>query len=270
MCRHLAYLGPPVTLAHCVLREPHSLLHQSWAPSDMRGGGTVNADGFGIGWLAQGHDGAAVARRYRRATPIWSDASLPDLAASITSGAILAAVRSATAGMAVTKAACAPFTEGSWMFSHNGQIAGWPRSVAPLADTLPPEALMTLEAPTDSAFLWALVREHLRTGRSAAAALTGVVGDILALAPQSRLNLLLHDGRHITATTVSHALSFLESEDSVTVSSEPLRRDDQRWQPVPDLCLLTAEPAHCSVRPLFDQALLDQALLDEPLDEGWS
>src|SRR5450759_613531 len=122
MCRHLAYLGPPVTLADCVLQQPHSLLHQSWAPSDMRGGGTINADGFGIGWLVSGPDsggtgvvgatadgdGARRARRYRRDGPIWSDASLPDLAASITSGAIVAAVRNATAGMPVTETACAP------------------------------------------------------------------------------------------------------------------------------------------------------------------
>ena len=133
MCRHLAYLGPPVTLAECFLERPHSLLHQSWAPVDMRGGGTVNADGFGVGWLpaAPASSGAAgdtvdavdthdagvggTARRYRRDVPIWADACLPDLAASISSTAILAAVRSATVGMAVTETACAPFVAGSWI-----------------------------------------------------------------------------------------------------------------------------------------------------------
>ncbi|TDD15844.1 ergothioneine biosynthesis protein EgtC, partial [Kribbella turkmenica] len=52
MCRHLAYLGPPVTLAALVLEPSHSLYEQSWAPDDMRGGGTVNADGFGLAWYA--------------------------------------------------------------------------------------------------------------------------------------------------------------------------------------------------------------------------
>jgi glutamine amidotransferase len=220
----------------------------------MRGGGTVNADGFGIGWLAgitaDGGDGGA-ARRYRRDRPIWSDASLADLAASVTSGAVLAAVRSATAGMPVTEAACAPFMEGSWMFSHNGVIDGWPDSVAPLAAELPAASLMTLEAPTDSAFLWALLRDRLRAGHPGATALAGVVRDVSALAPRSRLNLLLHDGLHIAATTVSHALSFLQVEGSVTISSEPLDLQDERWQPVPDLCLLEANVGHCSIRPLF-------------------
>jgi glutamine amidotransferase len=225
----------------------------------MRGGGTVNADGFGIGWLPGGSaagdgrgdvKGGGVAHRYRRDRPIWSDASLPALATSITSGAVLAAVRSATAGMPVTEAACAPFVEGLWMFSHNGVVDGWPDSVVPLAGGVPAGVLMTLEAPTDSAFLWALVRERLRAGESPSSALTGVVISVLEQAPRSRLNLLLHDGRRLAATTVSHSLSVLQVEDSITVSSEPLDPGDSRWQPVPDLCVLEATATHHSFRPL--------------------
>jgi len=221
----------------------------------MRGGGTVNADGFGIGWLVGDPGDGGVARRYRRDVPMWSDASLPDLAASVSSGAILAAVRNASAGMPVTETACAPFVEGAQMFSHNGVVRGWPASVAPLAGALPPTDLMTLEAPTDSAFLWALVRQHLREGRTGAAALADVVGDVMALAPGSRLNLLLSDGVHIAATTVSHALWVLDGEGSITVSSEPLDPDERQWQPVPDLSLLEATATGYSI---------------QPLDQGWS
>jgi len=259
MCRHMAYLGTSVTLAEYVLHQRHSLLDQSWAPSDMRGGGTVNADGFGIGWLVGDPGDGAVARRYRRDIPMWSDASLPDLAASVTSGAIVAAVRSATVGMPVTESACAPFVQGSAMFSHNGVIHGWPDSVAPLANSLSPAVLMTMDAPTDSAFLWALVGERLRNGDSGATALAGVVADVLALAPGSRLNLLLHDGQHITATTVSHSLWVLQGAGSVIVSSEALDPDDQRWQAVPDLALLEATVTRCSVRALFDPSEVPSA-----------
>lgn len=256
MCRHLAYLGPPKTLADCVLHQPHSLLHQSWAPADMRGGGTVNADGFGIGWIAGPpptetdgpHEG--VARRYRRDLAMWADACLPDLAGSISSTAILAAVRSATVGMPVTETACAPFAEASWMFSHNGVIHGWPASVAPLARALPAAVLMTLDAPTDSALLWALVRERLREGQSATKAVAEVAGDVLAAAPGSRLNLLLNDGQHIVATTVSHSLWLRQGEGSVTVSSEALDPGDGGWRPVPDLCVLEATATDLSIRPL--------------------
>jgi gamma-glutamyl hercynylcysteine S-oxide hydrolase len=250
VCRHLAYVGPPVLLADLVLHQPHSLLHQSWAPTDMRGGGTINADGFGIGWLVGDPGDGGVARRYRRDVPMWTDASLPGLAASISSSAIMAAARSATAGMPVTETACAPFVAGVWMFSHNGVIDGWPASVAPLADGLPRMDLMMLDAPTDSAFLWALVRQHLSEGRSPATALTSVVGDVLAVAPRSRLNLLLSDGRNVAATTVGHTLWLRHGRGSVTVSSEALDPGEPGWQQVPDLSLVMATAADFSIAPL--------------------
>jgi gamma-glutamyl hercynylcysteine S-oxide hydrolase len=54
MCRHLAYLGPPLPLAALLFDPPHSLVEQSFAPRDMRGGGRINADGFGVGWYPPG------------------------------------------------------------------------------------------------------------------------------------------------------------------------------------------------------------------------
>lgn len=53
MCRHLAYLGTPVPLARLLYQPEHGLARQSWAPRDMRGGGTINADGFGVGWYPE-------------------------------------------------------------------------------------------------------------------------------------------------------------------------------------------------------------------------
>ncbi|GAB2689827.1 class II glutamine amidotransferase domain-containing protein [Nocardia thraciensis] len=50
MCRHLGYLGPPVPVGDILTRGTHSLRAQSWAPREMRGGGTINADGFGVAW----------------------------------------------------------------------------------------------------------------------------------------------------------------------------------------------------------------------------
>lgn len=248
MCRHIGYLGPETPLSELILSGANSLLRQSWAPREMRGGGTINADGFGVAWADP--DDLALSRRYRRETPMWSDESLPDLAESIYSGAIVAAVRSATVGMPVSITATAPFVHGSWMFSHNGVVAGWPTSVAPLANALDDTALMTLEAPTDSAFLWALVRHHLGEGHTAAESLRTVVTDVLALAPESRLNLLLSDGDVMAATAVQHSLWVLDTGDSVTVSSEPLDPDDTRWTAVADLQIVETTSTACTIRPL--------------------
>src|SRR6185437_6495742 len=130
MCRHLAYLGPPASLRSLLIDPPHSLYRQAWAPR-LQQHGTVNADGFGVGWYAAGEP---VPARYRRAVPVWGDPSLPDIARVTRSGAVLAAVRSATEGTALGEAAAAPFGAGPWLFSHNGLLDGWPGAAAVIAE----------------------------------------------------------------------------------------------------------------------------------------
>jgi glutamine amidotransferase len=245
MCRHLAYLGPPVSLASLVLDPPHSLYRQSWAPNDMRGGGSVNADGFGLGWYV---DGEPV--RYRRSVPIWADESLPGLAASIRSGAVLAAVRNGTVGSPLTETAVAPFARDQWFFSHNGLISGWPGSVSQLAESLPVSELLTLDAPMDSALLWALIRDRLYSGATAAEAVASTVREVAATAPGSRLNLLLTDGDQLVATTWTHSLWVRRTNDSVAVSSEPWTATG--WDQVPDRSLLLATKTTLAVTPLTE------------------
>jgi glutamine amidotransferase len=242
----LAYLGPPRDLATLLLDPPHSLLRQSYAPADMRGGGTVNADGFGAGWY---RDGATTPIRYRRATPIWTDPTFAALAREVCSGAVLAAVRSATVGMPVVETACAPFATGRWLFSYNGIVRGWPDSVAALASRLPVTDLLTLDAPTDSALLWALVRHRLAAGESLGCALGTVTAQVLAWAPGSRLNLLVTDGTTLAATAVHHALAVRVGDGGVLVCSEPTDRSPD-WEPVPDCHLLTATPFTVDVVPI--------------------
>ena len=255
MCRHLAYVGPPATLAALLLDPPHGLLHQSYAPADMRGGGTLNADGFGAGWY---RPAAAEPARYRSDRPLWTDAAFAALAAGTDGGAVLGAVRSATVGMPVVSTAAAPFAEGRWLFSHNGVVRGWPDAVTALAAVLPVRDLLTLDAPTDAALLWALVRHRLRRGDDPAAVLADTVPAVDAAAPGSRLNLLLTDGAGVWATTWTHARSVRTAPEAVTVSSEPtdLGRTDPApgWTSVPDRHLVVAAPGRCAVRPLVPAA----------------
>jgi glutamine amidotransferase len=248
VCRHLGYLGPAVPVAGLVLDPPHSLLRQSWAPADMRAGGTINADGFGVGWFA----GKAPVV-YRRASPMWTDPALAGLLRPVLASGVLAAVRSATVGMPVVETAAAPFTDGRWLFSHNGVVRGWPASVASLAAQLPVTDLMTLDAPTDAALLWALVRARLRDGQAPADAVASVVLAVDALAPDSRLNLMLTDGQSLVATAWTHSLATLVTADSVVVASEPWD-SDPRWSPVADRHLVAASaspgPPSLAVHPL--------------------
>ncbi|MGW2741780.1 ergothioneine biosynthesis protein EgtC [Streptomyces sp. NPDC001450] len=250
MCRHLAYLGPEEPLGRVLVQPPHSLFRQSWAPRRQRYG-TVNADGFGVGWYAPGDP---VPARYRRSGPIWADLSFTDLARVVRAGALLAAARDATRAGADAEAAAAPFAADRWLFSHNGAIAGWPDSAAPLVSALPPVELLSLEARTDSAFVWALVLHRLRLGDDPVDALGATVRELAEAAPASRLNLLLTDGTTITATAWGDSLWYrTEPGTGTVVASEPYD-DDPLWQEVPDRTVLTASRAGVLLAPIEDPA----------------
>ncbi|URN14792.1 MULTISPECIES: ergothioneine biosynthesis protein EgtC [Streptomyces] len=237
MCRHVAWIGEgEVPLGELLVAPPHGLYRQSWAPRRQRYG-TVNADGFGVGWYAPGDP---VPARYRRAGPVWADPSFADLTRVVRSHAALAAVRDATLPGADGEAAAAPFASGPWLFSPNGAVAGWPGTAAALVAGLPPAELLELEARNDSAFVWALVLHRLRRGEEPAGALAGVVRDVAAVAPGSRLNLLLTDGTAVAATAWGDTLWYLAGPGRRTVVASEPYDDDPGWCEVPDGTALTA------------------------------
>lgn len=245
MCRHVAYLGPSVTLDELLRTPAHALVEQAWAPNDMRGGGTINADGFGVGWFPAG---SAEPARYRSASPMWTDESFADLARHVSATGVLAAVRSATAGMPVTNTACAPFTDGHWLFSHNGVVDGWPDTLAPIASALDTTDLMTLDAATDSGVLWAVLRQRLTAGGEPAAVVRELAEQVLRVAPESRLNLLLTDGSVLIGTTWTHALSMRRNEAAVLLASEPF--GPGVWEQIPNAHLVVADTDDVHMSPL--------------------
>lgn len=244
MCRHVAYVGDPVFLGELLCQPAHSLVRQSWEPRRQQHG-VVNADGFGVGWYVDGH---AEPARHRAAVPIWNDETFIDLARVVRSPAILAAVRSATIGMPGGQAAAAPFRSGRWLFSHNGAVNGWPAAASRLAWGLDPGALALLEAPTDSALLWAMTCDLLARGKPPEAALTEVVAKAVD-AGGGRLSFLLGDGEQITATAWGTSLCWRRLPGGVVVASEPYD-DDPSWVDVPDRSLLIADRTGVAVSPL--------------------
>ncbi|WP_329232948.1 ergothioneine biosynthesis protein EgtC [Streptomyces canus] len=256
MCRHLAYLGPGEPLGSLLVAPPHSLYRQSWEPRRQRYG-TVNADGFGVGWYAEGDP---VPARYRRAGPIWADLSFADLARVVNSTAILAAVRDATLAGADAEAAAAPYGSGPWLFSHNGAVKGWPGALAPLTAALPPADLLSMEARNDSAFVWALVLNRLRGGDEEGQALADTVLEVAEAAPGSRLNLLLTNGESIAATVWGDTLWYLQRPGTGTVVASEPYDDDPHWQEVPDRTLLAASRTDVLLTPLKEPSA-------EPLEE---
>ncbi|MGK5111586.1 ergothioneine biosynthesis protein EgtC [Geodermatophilus sp. CPCC 205506] len=220
MCRHLAWLGRPRTLAALVLEPPSSLLVQSWAPRRQRYG-TVNADGWGVGFFVPGRAGPS---RWRSARPLWADPSFASVAPVLGSGCVVAAVRSATVGMPLEEGAVAPFTDGRWLLSHNGRVD---RAVLP--------AVRDAESTVDSALLAALVFAR------GPETLGATVREVAAADPAARLNLLAADGTRLLATTWGDTLSVLTTPDGTALASEPWD-DDPRWTDVPDRSLVEVTP----------------------------
>jgi len=227
MCRHVAWLGAPRSIAALLLEPPCGLLRQSYAPRRQKRG-LMNADGWGVGLY--GPDGAV--HRWRSSRPMWSDASFASIAPLLSSGAVLAAVRSATPGMPPDETAAAPFTDGRWLLSHNGRVS---RAVLPLS--------LDAESTCDAALLAAHVfasgpDDVVATLRSVAA------GDADAY-----LSVLLTDGARILGVTWGDELSYLVEPDGVAVASEPWD-DDPRWVDVPDRHLIEVTPAGVAVTDL--------------------
>ncbi len=228
MCRHLAWLGEPRTISSLVLDPPFGLQRQSYAPR-RQNRGLLNADGWGVGFYVPGREEPV---RWRSAKPLWGDASFASVAPVLSSGAVLAAVRSATVGMPMDESAAAPFSDGRWLLSHNGR----------LDPTLLP-ARHTAESACDSAVLAA----HVFAEGPEQVAET--IRKVAAADPDAFLSVLLTDGQRVTAVSWGDSMSYLVEPDGVVVASEPYD-DDARWVDVPDHHLLEATPSGVTVTAL--------------------
>nr|WP_090278448.1 ergothioneine biosynthesis protein EgtC [Mycolicibacterium komanii]CRL73951.1 Amidohydrolase EgtC [Mycolicibacterium komanii] len=219
MCRHLGWLGEPVSVASLILDPANGLLVQSYSPRRQKHG-LMNADGWGVGFF----DGQTP-RRWRSATPMWGDASLASVAPALRSGCVVAAVRSASVGMPIEATAAAPFTDGHWLLSHNGLVD---RAVLPLS----PRA----ESTNDSALLAALIFDR------GLDSLGQTITEVAAADPNARLNILAGNGTRLLATTWGDTLSVLRRSDGVVLASEPYD-DDPAWQEIPDRHLVEVSPS---------------------------
>ena len=248
MCRHLAYVGPSVTLEKLIVKPKHSLLQQSFAPR-YQTHGTINADGFGVGWYDR--DKRLEPARYRTTRQIWADLSFASIAGLVSSNAVLAAVRSASPGMPIEETSTPPFTEGPWLFSHNGFVPGFRTGVGrELRRKVSETRALGIAGATDSELLFALVLDRLDAGTPPADALVSVIGLVEELTT-ARLNLLLTDGARIAATACRNSLFVFDDRQltgAVVVASEPYD-DDAGWEAVKDGSVVELGDDKLEVRP---------------------
>jgi glutamine amidotransferase len=234
MCRHLGWIGSPRSVASLVLEPASGLLVQSYAPRRQKHG-LMNADGWGVGFFSP-HSPNGEPCRWRSASPLWGDVSFASVAPTLVSNCVVAAVRSASAGMPIEPSASAPFSDGQWLLSHNGLVD---RAVLPLS--------ANAESTNDSALLAALIFDR---GMDS---LGDVVVEVAAADPNARLNLLAANGSQMYATTWGDTLSVLRQDDGVVLASEPYD-DDPSWQEVPDRHLVVVDSSRVDLIPLKGSA----------------
>lgn len=268
MCRIVAYLSNKrIPLSSVVLATDHSLLVQSYAPTEMMSG-VVNADGFGCGWYAPEVDGEPAV--YRSSFPIWSDRGFASIAPKVGSSTVLAAVRSATPGLPAEESGVPPFASGPYLFAHNGAIQDFRHTaMRPLRDLLSDASYSNLLGTTDSETIFALLLDRLKATKAVpgdAETLAGATAETVRrvsetcakLGVPATLNVGVTDGRAMAFVRHStegpgNSLYLLENgrafPGAVVVASERLD-DDPGWRAVPDRHLLSADRTGISVSPL--------------------
>jgi glutamine amidotransferase len=217
MCRHLAYIGPPVTMHDLLFDAPHALVHQARSPR-LQNAGNDNPHGWGVAWDAPSFT------RYRSVTPMWQDR---DFATDTRAAVVLAAARYASPGSAFELENVAPFVADGWAFSLNGVVRDFHAGFGEqLRAQVSAARVAALAGDTDAEVLFAMVRDRLDDGESPGEALATVTRFVRAHS-NGALNLLLTDGHRIAATAVDNSL-FVRVGDGILVASEPLD-DDTSW-----------------------------------------
>ena len=241
MCRLAAYLGKEITLRKFLHEPEHNLIKQSWAPKEMQEG-TLNADGFGLTWLATNN----IPCTYKNILPIWSDTNLEGLSHSLNSRLWVANVRSATPGQGVNEANTQPFVKDTLIFTHNGCIKPFSKKIKTgLLDILSSDIRAEINGDSDSLYLFALFLQHVNNGKTIVESIQAMMHELVNICGKQTaafVNLIISDGKLVYACR--HAINkdcpslyYLLDNEGVRVASEPLT-PDVNWQSFDEHSLL--------------------------------
>ena len=258
MCRLLAYLGSPVSLEKILYNHEHSLITQSYQPQEMISG-TVNVDGFGVGWYHPQKDTEPFT--YKNTVPIWNDINLPSLSRYIESGCVVSYVRSATPGQALDLSNCQPFQHQRLSFIHNGKIDRFRQTLyRPIRSQLSDEIYQRVNGTTDSEHIFALLVNELQTnpGKNLEQAMHLTLLKLKELSNSHETytyaNLVVSDGNRLVASRFSTkppspSLYWLQNNsifpNSAIIASEPLFKSN--WNSFPENSILSVGE-DCDIR----------------------
>jgi len=244
MCRFLAYQGQPVLLESVVSKPCHSLIHQSMQATEAKT--STNGDGFGLGWYGERPEPGI----YRDLRPAWSDENLLSICAQVRSPLFFAHVRAAT-GTATARANCHPFSYGTSLFMHNGQIGGYAFVRRQIEAMIPDSLYANRQGTTDSEaiFLAAIGRGAMR---DAGAAFGTVLSEIRQVTKKADIAEALRFAAVFTNGDTLHAfrwacddkaptLYWRHDNNGLHVVSEPLDEARGDWNALPQGSMLVAD-----------------------------
>ena len=187
----------------------------------------------------------------------------------IRSHLFFAHVRAAT-GTSITRPNCHPFACMGWLFMHNGFIGSWSCLRRQIEALVPDELYPARVGTTDSeAVFLAIMGAGAKTDpvgatRRTLLALTRLVNQRGYREPL-RFTAALADGRDLYAfryavNDTSNSLYFRESDDGIVVVSEPLDKQYENWQEVPENRVIVSRAgARAEILPFLESEQLQLA-----------
>jgi len=255
MCRLYGFYATEPTKVECTLvHAQNSLIAQS--RSDLSG--HDHANGWGVATFDE--DGPHIERQ---AWAAYHGEHFARAAAKVYSRLVIAHVRRASVGGAAIENTH-PFSDGKWVFAHNGTVPGFADIRPALLDHMGAKHRHAIKGETDSEhvfhyFLSLIDDGTIDTEHDLLGAMERLVVDIFALsethAPGKKvgLNIMLSDGERLVGTRFNRSLYFVDRKGlydceicgfphihhdpnaeyrAIVVASEPVTHED--WIEIPN------------------------------------
>ncbi|WP_374969214.1 class II glutamine amidotransferase [Terrabacter sp. BE26] len=266
----MVYSGDPILAEDLLFKPEHSLIEQSL--HSRMGATTTNGDGFGIGWFGEG----PVPAVFKSIEPAWNDRNLREVAAQVRTRLLFAHVRAST-GTPVQRSNCHPFRHGSWLWMHNGAVAGFHELKRDLMFAVDPSLYPDVEGSTDSEALFFLaltfgLEDDPIAGVARAVGFVEDQAERRGIPNPVQATMAATDGHSVWAfrystahqsRTLYHSTDVTRlrelhpevemlrrlSDDTRLVVSEPLRDLPGAWREVPESSCVIIQPGDDEIRP---------------------
>ena len=247
MCRFLIYFNPnkdEIYLKDIIYDFDHSIIVQSYTESYTPGlnknslNADLNADGFGIGWFNKNDNKFY---KYKNTQPIWNDENLLSITNNIKSNIILAHIRANLFGMfaPVSLFNTHPFIINNFIWMHNGCICNFLNKKQNFINLIDPLILKKINGSTDSEYCFGLFLTFYNQLNNPIDAMIKLINFIKKLDLKSYINFVVSNNDFLIVTRGAinndkEQLSLYYNKKLNIVSSEPLEKDNEDWQIIPN------------------------------------